>query len=255
MKLCYNIDMIKINLPKIEMLPNNSLDPIFEQRETGVTHTPYQTELLILDCIERGDLDSLNCVIQNMGSLIIGRLSKNNTRQLQYAAVCCITLATRAAIAGGMDEMEAYNLSDYCIQKIDELSSPESMLDFLTQKLIELTNTIRKIRERAKYSKHVRTCLRYISKNLHSKITLSDLAVACGVSSDYLSFLFKKETDISVNSYILKQKLRAAKTLMKTQRDNKNIGLYFSFCSESYFISCFKKEFGMTPLQYVNSLK
>lgn len=247
--------MLKIDLSKVENLPKDSSDPVFEQRETGLTHTPYRMELLLLDCIKRGDLESLSKITRSINLFIIGRMSKNDTRQMQFAAVSCITLATRSAIEGGMDEMYAFNLSDCYIQKIDELNKPDAILSFLTDKIAELTNAVYEIKERAKFSKHTRLCLKYISKNLHKKINLSILASECGLSCDYLSYLFKKETGENLYAYILRQKLLAAKSLIETRRDNKNIGLFFSFCSESHFISSFKKEFGVTPLQYVNSLQ
>lgn len=246
--------MTKIDFSKIEMLPKDSRDPVFEQRESGVMHTPYKMETMLYGYIEQGDWDQLSNALKGIDLIVVGRLSRNDTRQMQYAAVSCVTLAIRAAIAGGMDDIDAYNLSDRYIQQIDEFDSSEEILEFLTEKIKELTDAVYNVRQRSKYSKHTKQCINYISKHLHDRIYISALADECGLSCDYLSYLFKKETGATFGNYIMEQKLEAARMLIKNKRDHKGVGFYFAFCSESHFISCFKKRFGVTPLQYVNVL-
>ncbi|MDR3276592.1 MAG: AraC family transcriptional regulator [Treponema sp.] len=243
-------------LISIEVLPKDTADPFFEQRESGRSHTPYQTEVMIYSCIQAGDAERLKLMVKEHLSqgLVVGRLSNNDLRQAQYMAVSCITLAVRYAIQGGMEEFILYNLSDRYIQEIDSLESSQEIYRFLAEKLYGLAQEVSKIAGRAPYSAPIRRCVSYISRNLHDKIRLAALAAESGLSQDYLSALFKKELGLTIGAYIMKQKLAEARVLLREQYGPRHVAFILGFCSQSYFIRCFKKEFGLTPRQYAGDL-
>ena len=87
---------------------------LYDAREDGKTHTPFHYELLLFRAIQNGDRkgveDSLT-QYQNSG-LIIGHMSDNPLREIHYWAVSTIAVAIHYAILGGLDESEAYQLSD-----------------------------------------------------------------------------------------------------------------------------------------------
>ena len=187
-----------------------------------------------------------------MGSgIVVGNMSSSNIRQHQYMAVSCITLATRYAIQGGLDETEAYNFSDDFIRTVDTIDTSAHIMEYVAEKIIELTNLVAANSKRLKYSPYIRKCMSYINKNLHNKISVSDLAEECGLSADYISHLFKKEVGENLSSFILKQKLEVSKTLLFEGFDNNKICFTLGFCSQSHFISAFKKEYGITPREFV----
>ena len=62
-------------------------------------------------------------------------------------------------------------------------------------------------------SKHINACKEYIYAHIKERITIEDLADALGVSSSYLSRLFKKEAGVSVSAYIRNRKIDMAKNL------------------------------------------
>lgn len=62
---------------------------------------------------------------------------------------------------------------------------------------------------------------------------------------------FKKETGETIGKYIVKAKLQEAKLLLAySDRPLSEISNFFFFSSQSYFQNLFKKEFGVTPLEY-----
>ncbi|WP_167958779.1 helix-turn-helix domain-containing protein [Anaerosporobacter faecicola] len=103
------------------------------------------------------------------------------------------------------------------------------------------------------YSLPIRQCLHYIHQHLHNKITVATLATVCNLSVDYCSLLFKKEVGKTISSYIRTAKLEATKVLLTTNCNYSTICYNYGFCSESYYIACFKKEYGVTPREYVAS--
>lgn len=245
-----------LSMSDIEMLPKDIKHPMFEQRESGRTHSPYETEMRFYMSIRQGDVIKVRRAMDDFlaSGIVAGRLSNDSLRQMQYLAVSSVTLATRFAIQGGLDQMEAYNLSDNYIRQIDSFCSPDEILQFLKVKALELTALVAKEKEKKSYPASVKLCMHYINKNLHGKITLSNLSDECGLSADYLSALFKKTVGENVSRYILNKKLEAAKELLDAKYNYGALGYYFSFCSETYFISCFKRRYGMTPREYSNSL-
>lgn len=232
-------------------------ESIYGQRETGIFHTSYRDEVRLYSCIKRGDINSLIEQLKPLmeSGIIIGDMSTDNGRQHKYMAVSCITLATRYAIEGGLDETEAYNFSDNFIRTIDTMDSSVHIIEYIAEKIIELTNLVAANSRRLKYSPHIRKCMSYINKNLHKKIGVPDIAEACGLSEDYISHLFKKEVGENLSTYILRQKLELSKTLLFEGVDSSEICYTLGFCSQSHFISSFKKEFGITPREYLAQIK
>lgn len=102
--------------------------------------------------------------------LVIGKLSENNLRQMQYWAVSCITLAIRYAIEGGLCESEAYEMSDKMIRRVDSMTSSESIPPFLQEKAIELTNLVRYSSIGKDYPPPVRKCISYIKENIEKSL-------------------------------------------------------------------------------------
>lgn len=246
---------VKEYLKSIEILPDEKENIEFWERENKKTHTSYESEILFFSCIMHGDTERLgNCLNDLFKSgIVAGRLSEDNLRQMKYWAVSCITIATRYAIQGGLPEMEAYNLSDRFIRDIDLIDNENDILNYLVNASFKITEMIKSIKIQHNYPSPVRKCVTYIDKNLHDKISLDDLGEICGLSKDYLSQLFKKTTGITVTDYIRKRRLDSAKKLLDRDTSIGNTAHALGFCSESYFISCFKNEYGITPKEYIKN--
>lgn len=241
-------------LESIEILDDNK---IFSERESGVTHTPYETETMFFSLIKHGNVEGVKNGIEQLLSsnkIVAGRLSEDTLRQTKYWAVCCVTLATRYAVQGGLDETAAFNFSDECIMKIDVLKSSTEILAFLKDRCIELTKLVFASSHTKDCPYAVKKCVHYINTNLHNRLSLDILAKECGISPDYLSVIFKKYMKLSVSQYIKKQRLNTARDMLNGKYSCSDVAYYLGFCSESYFIKCFKEEFGITPAKYASSL-
>lgn len=241
---------------KIKRLEIIDDEGIFERIEHGKWHTPYEQEILLYSAVSSGDKKRLERVITTMldSGVSIGRMSSDNLRQTQYLAVSCVALAVRYAIQGGLPQSQAYNFSDKCLMHIDTLTSPEEIYLYLFSAAVELTEMVCDAKRNNAYPAAVKDCILYIEKNIHNKISLDDLGKHCALRGDYISRIFKKATGQTVTDYIMNQKLETAKSMLNGKYNYSSIGYYLGFSSESYFISCFKRKYGMTPRQYARSL-
>lgn len=246
---------MKEYLKSIEVLPDEKENMEFWERENKKSHTSYETEILFFSCIMHGDTERLGSCLNGLmrDGIVAGKLSENSLRQMKYWAVSCITIATRYAIQGGLPEMEAYNLSDRYIRDIDMIDSEDEILNYLVKASFSITEKIKAIKTQHNYPSPIRKCVSFIDVNLHSKITLDELSEISGLSKDYLSQLFKKTTGLTVTDYIMKKRLSSAKQLLDRDVSISDTAYALGFCSESYFISCFKKKYGITPREYIKN--
>lgn len=240
---------------RMEILPETK-DIIYEQRESGVTHSPFQLEYVLYQGIKEGNTET---VIQTINTyfdngFVVGRLSKDNIRQIKYWSVSCIALAVHYAILGGVDETEAFNLSDVYIRHIDQLTTIEECIFYMREKAVELTELVRQTVYKNVTTPSIRKVLHYINIHLHERLKIETIAKEVGISRDYLSVLFKKEMNISVHSYIVSAKLEASKTMLIRGDGYDTISYNYGFCSETHYIACFKRAFGITPGEYRKNL-
>ncbi len=219
-------------------------------------HTPYRDEIRIFSCVQQGDLGKLIKAFKNINTTVTaGRMSNDDITQYKYMAVSTVTLATRYAIQGGLNEKTAYDFSDNMIMLVDSFKSKEAILNCLASQIIKLTKMVKKSKTTPKQSPYVKKCICYINENIGGKITVSKLADECNISADYLSLIFKNEIGENLSSYITKAKLEKSKELLIEGKTNNEICNMIGFSSNSHFTTAFKKHYNMTPKEFVNMAK
>ncbi|WP_068609851.1 helix-turn-helix transcriptional regulator [Paenibacillus swuensis] len=91
----------------------------------------------------------------------------------------------------------------------------------------------------------------YIASNLHADLSLSSLADIVRLNGSYLSRLYKSVTNQCLMHYITDERVKRSRALL---RDNRlkvhEIAGKVGFLSPPYFTRFFKKETGMTPMEY-----
>ena len=234
-----------IRLKVIDKQENN----LSAERETGLLHSPFNREIEIFKCIQSGDTEGLRVRMEEYfsGGVVMGNMSGNNTRQLQYWAVSTIAVAIHYAILGGMDETDAFNLSDEAIRHIDNLSDFDSIYAYLFNQAETLAMAVHASKSGADYPPAIRKVLHYIHIHLHERITVEDLSNHCKLSRAYLSSYFKKATGISVHEYVLDEKLKAAEQILSDGATVSEAAYRLSFCSEAHFIQAYKRKYNKTP--------
>lgn len=96
-----------------------------------------------------------------------------------------------------------------------------------------------------------RAVLTYIEGHYGEQLTLLDVAHAVSFSQAECCRIFKKVTGQTIFSYLQSFRLtKGTELLLRTSLPISQIGYEIGFCSTSYFIEVFKRQFGMTPLQY-----
>lgn len=225
----------------------------FVQREDILFRTPYNTEQEFFFVIKSGDTAKTEelCRESFLDKNGLGTLSKNPLQNIKYHFTVTTAMVARYCIEGGMEMSEAYNLSDFYIQKADEMKTAKEISDLHPIMCMDYAKRMKNLRKNKVCSLHIANCLDYIYDHLHTRMTVQELADTLGLNPSYLSRLFKKEVGMSVSDYILSKKIETAQNmLIYSTYSPAEIATTLAFPSQSYFTEVFHKRCGLTPVKY-----
>lgn len=134
-----------------------------------------------------------------------------------------------------------------------QLSTKETLEDIKVWMLETCNAVLNRINERniARTSKNIDKVLEYIDENISKDISLNDLANYAGLSSTYISKIFKEQIGINCIEYINRNRIGKAKQLLKnTQLTVQEIGFRVGFNNIRTFMRTFKQYEGLPPGQY-----
>lgn len=232
-------------------------DILFENHENNVHHNPYDQEMREFGSIENGELIQLEKSLQEDYDGTIGTLAKDPLRNLKNLGIVLVTLASRAAIRGGLSPEISFSLSDSYIQQIEECKDLALVAPLAHKAEFQYAEMVHEIKEKQKgilkkqKNPRINKCKDFIFSHLHDRITLEDLAVEADCNPNYLSQLFKECEGISISGYILQEKINRAKNLLiYSDYSYIEIATYLGFSSQSHLGTQFKKHTGYTLRQY-----
>ena len=228
---------------------------MFYRQENYGRHNPREQELRELESITNGDKDALRESISETYEGAIGILAKEPVRHFKNVAIGNITLASRAAINGGLSVENSFSMADSMIQQVEEINSIPELEAFKRECQYLYAEAVQDERERGKADEEknplVRKVKDYIFSHLHDRIKVSDMAEELQVNPNYLSSVFNKSENMTIKKYILYEKIRRSQNLLKYSDYNiQEIAFYLGFSSQSHFTRRFQEITGMSPNEY-----
>lgn len=224
---------------------------VYKNREYRVSHLPYDREMAFYRNIQLGNKSEVERLFKPLDSDGLGRLSRDEVRNLKYHLVITVAFITRYCIEGGLEMEEAYTLSDAYINRIDLCNSTSQIKDIHRELVLEYTKRMERLRKKTPFSKPVMKGIDYIYDNLHSRLTLDEVAAAAGCSPTYFSRHFHSEVGVTLKTYINEKKIDEAKLMLSyTDYSVAQIASVLYFATESHFAKLFKEFSGVTPSAY-----
>jgi YesN/AraC family two-component response regulator len=105
------------------------------------------------------------------------------------------------------------------------------------------------------YSAVVRNVINTVDFSLQEPLSLASLSKQFNISPNYLSGLFKKETGQTLTDYINTKRMRHAVSLLRSSSVYiQEVAAQCGFLDVNYFTRLFKRQYGMSPREYRNSL-
>jgi len=142
------------------------------------------------------------------------------------------------------------NLNKFCVDIGDtNRTDPEALSGFFG-----VLNLLEKYRMSTVPAKKLpelfENILRYVDEHFTENLRVSEVADAFFISRSTLGHMFKKYLNLSPIKYIEAKKLALSKKLLEEGENVKNVCYACGFSDCSYFVSVFKKYFGITPYKY-----
>lgn len=93
--------------------------------------------------------------------------------------------------------------------------------------------------------------MHWVEEHYQQKFSLDELASDMGFSRSYTSRIFRQQTGGGIQEYILTRRIKKSCDLLRYSSLNvTEIAHTVGFTDMTYFITCFKKMLGQSPLQY-----
>jgi len=179
--------------------------------------------------------------------------SNFDTRAIKARLLELLVILSRATIEAGADPADTFRLSEDFISQLEQFSDDDQLalwISDIVRRFIQQAFDLAQI----KHSDVVFKTTNYIKRNCSEKLSLDSLAREVFLSKSYLSSVFKKETGMSLTSYITKVRVEKSKKLLL--EDNVSLAHISSLCGfkdQSYFTKVFKKETGVSPKRFRNN--
>ncbi|MBO6163572.1 MAG: helix-turn-helix transcriptional regulator [Lachnospiraceae bacterium] len=258
---------------------------MFAIRENRSRHNPYDQEQRELNAIAQGDTAALEQSILEEYAGQLGTLNEEDSlRNIKNICIVVITLASRAAIRGGMSPELAFAASDIFISEMERCRHTAVLSRICRGAEYWYARVVHEIREhsytgitptpaetqsekdpfrqliyteltrekkRTQENEHVSRAKDYIYRNLHGRIGTEEIAEALALNPRYLSTLFHRETGMTISQYIRQEKIRLVKNMLTySEYSYLEIAHYLGFSSQSHLGDIFRKETGMTLKEY-----
>ena len=224
-----------------------------ENRMEAFSHSSYANEQKVSETIRIGDKENAKRILKEINLTPHAKLAVDTIRSYKNSMICSCTFMTRAAISGGVNPDVAFTLSDTYINNIENIQNLNDLENYeavMVEGFTDLVNNIKTNR----YSRSILLAMNYIDAHLCDDIKIKDIAKNSYLNPSYLSNLFHKETNKTISDWILERRIKeAAFSISNTNESIADIAFFYNFCSQSYFIKCFKKVMGTTPNEYRNN--
>lgn len=223
----------------------------FLHRENQLRHISQDADRLHYELLSAADPRGAEEVQKAFLLNLQRKLSADPLRSCKYLFVASACLCCRCCVEGGLNQERAYDICDLFIQKMDALEAEQAVIALHRSMLEFYLEEMAGVKKQRICSRPVAACMDYIDDHLHEQIPVSDLAARLELNQSYLSVLFKKETGMTISDYIRQRRVEAAEEMLRySDYSCSDIGNYLAFCSQSHFISVFRKATGMTPREY-----
>lgn len=157
-----------------------------------------------------------------------------------------------------------YSSFRHCLNEFNRENERNSLM--IEARLTELIITCKRIftddtnhsdfwLDAKKSGKSLYKIIKYIERNVHKPITVSEIAKEVGYSPYYLSHFFKENMGITLQNYILDKRIEFAKEQMALGRFTvTEISNRLGYLNLQSFSRSFKQKTGQTPTEFMHSV-
>lgn len=214
---------------------------------------PINLEREMFSYLEKGDVEGLRaCAVKFFDRVI--SLDPGDLNSMRLKALEIVMRAETSAFDTSSVNYAYSSRRDY-LSQVSALTSPIQIRSWFLEKMTEIASDIRDSGQEQSESVAMRA-QKYIRENFAKDISLDDVSREVNVSPYYFSKLFKEEVGENFIDYLTGLRIAKAKeTLKDVSVSVKEAGLKSGYPDPNYFSRIFKKQTGMTPREYRESVQ
>jgi two-component system, response regulator YesN len=214
---------------------------------------PFEVERSLIQLVVQGNFEKAEIILNRVleENLHSKKLTKNALSQFVFAIRGTINRILQAAnktskeIFG--DEISTFHFE---LQQIHDKDQLEERIRLIFSVLLTQISTTESKEETSIATKF----LKYIQQNYEKDISLHDLADEFGLSTSYISTIFKNHTGENYKDYLNKYRISKAQEILENREIKiKELAGMVGFNNVNTFIRTFKRYVGLPPGQYEKS--
>ena len=216
-----------------------------------IFHSTYDLEENFMNMIRKGDYISISNLLENSPIFKKDVMESNHLRFLKNSFVAIATLASRAAIQGGMNPDDAFTLIDNYILMCELLDDCNRINNLGRLMVMDFAKRVNQLYKGTQASHLILDVSNYINRHMSEAITVEAMSKDFFMSRSYLSKRFKAESNVTLTDFILTKKTDEAKHLLRyTKQSLTAISLHLGFSSPGHFSRVFRKYASVSPKEY-----
>ena len=215
----------------------------------------WDRENRLLEAVAKGSQKEAVAIWSKAAANDFTRTGDDPVRARKNDAIILNTLLRKAAERGGVHPADLEPMSGALTQDIEQagtLATLQTIMGHMVQLYCRLVHQ----HSMKTYSVPVRKTILLIRTDLAANLSLRHLASQVGVSGSYLSNLFRRETGKTITQFVTDCRISKAKQLLEdTHLQVQTVAQHCGMVDRHYFSRIFKKQTGMTPNQYRQSVR
>ena len=225
-------------------------EPTTELIKRETIERRYEFENKLIRAVSLGQLHVETQFSTAFSSDLMEKRASDPIQNLKNYCIIMNTLLRKGAEQGGVHPIYLNEISSDYALKIESLTSSQAAPELMQNMYRAYCRLVRKHKIR-QYTPVVQKTILTIDADLSNDLTLKTLATHQGVSSGYLSAVFKKETGSTLSEYVCMRRMDYAEYLLNTTNlQIQTIALHCGIMDVQYFSKLFKRYKGKTPSNY-----
>jgi two-component system response regulator YesN len=200
----------------------------------------------IINKLSSGDSNGVKSFLELFTSeLISQKLAIDKIKNAFFELIVTANNATRE-----QNKTFTSETFDNTFATMSTINDTKLIKEFAQKFLMECTQAVSSVKK-AEENPIIKKVCAYVDENLSSDISLETAADFVGVSSFYLSKLFKEEKGETFINFISDKRLEKSRQLLsETSLSIKEITAEVGYNDQNYFSRIFKTKYGLSPKEY-----
>ncbi len=214
----------------------------------------YDYENDMMEAVSRGLLQRVERITASLSRLNFEKRMADPLRNTKNYCIICNTLLRKAAERGGVHPLHIDRISSQYAVQIENKATVDGCVELIGEMFRAYCRLVRS-HAISHYSASVQKLLIYLEENLSGDLSLKKLAEVLNLSPVYLSELFHRETNQTLTQHITRLRMEHAMHLLKTtQLQVQHVAQLCGVPDANYFSKLFRKQYGLTPRQFRQTL-